>query len=79
MSAHGRPDAFAVPATNAEFLRLKKKLREQAVVDLEREFVLEALQRNSWNISKAAEQVGIKRPNFQALMRKHGINSRDFR
>jgi len=79
VSAHGRPDAFAVPATNAEFLRLKKKLREQAVVDLEREFVLEALQRNSWNISKAAEQVGIKRPNFQALMRKHGINSRDFR
>ena len=64
---------FAVPRTNTEFVSLKKKLREQAVVDLEREFILEALQRNAWNVTRAATEVGIQRPNFQALMRKHGI------
>jgi DNA-binding NtrC family response regulator len=70
------PDAFPIPATNAEFLALKKKLREQAVKDLEREFIAEALEKNNWNVSKAAQAVGIQRPNFQALMRKHGIRSR---
>jgi DNA-binding NtrC family response regulator len=64
---------FPIPKTNREFVSLKKKLREQSVADLEREFVLEALQRNAWNVSRAALEVGIQRPNFQALMRKHGI------
>jgi DNA-binding NtrC family response regulator len=70
------PESFPIPATNAEFLALKKRLREQAVKDLEREFIAEALEKNNWNVSKAAQAVGIQRPNFQALMRKHGIRSR---
>ena len=65
----------ATPRSNAEFLTLKKKIREQAISDLEREFVLAALQRNVWNVTRAAQEVGIARPNFQALMRKHGIRS----
>ena len=67
------PADLQIPATNREFLALKKRLREQAVTDLEREFVLEALQRNGWNVTRAAADVGIQRPNFQMLMRKHGI------
>ena len=69
----GCPEPYPVPQNNKEFLALKKKLREQAIGELEREFVLEALQRNDWNVTKAAQEVGIQRPNFQALMRKHGI------
>jgi two-component system NtrC family response regulator len=65
----------SVPRTNAEFLMLKKKIKEQAVVELEREFVLAALHRNQWNVTRAAHEVGIARPNFQALMRKYGIRS----
>jgi two-component system NtrC family response regulator len=68
---------FSVPRTNREFLELKKKLRESSVADLEREFVLEALQRNDWNVTRAAAAVGIQRPNFQLLMRRHGIRARD--
>jgi DNA-binding NtrC family response regulator len=64
-----------VPTTNEELLALKKKLREQAVADLEREFVSAALERNQGNVSRAAQEVGIARPNFQALMRKYGIRS----
>jgi len=67
------PADLQIPATNKEFLALKKRLREQAVTDLEREFVLEALQRNGWNVTRAAAEVGIQRPNFQMLMRKHGV------
>ena len=67
------PADLQIPTTNKEFLALKKRLREQAVTDLEREFVLEALQRNGWNVTRAAADVGIQRPNFQMLMRKHGI------
>jgi two-component system NtrC family response regulator len=71
----GLPEAFPVPKTNKEFLALKKRLREQAISELEREFVLEALERNNWNVTRAAQEVDIQRPNFQALMRKHGIRS----
>ena len=72
----GLPEPYPVPQNNAEFLVLKKKLREQAISELEREFVLDALQRNDWNVTRAAQEVNIQRPNFQALMRKHAIRSR---
>ena len=72
----GLPEQYPVPQNNAEFLVLKKKLREQAISELEREFVLDALQRNDWNVTRAALEVNIQRPNFQALMRKHAIRSR---
>jgi two-component system NtrC family response regulator len=71
----GLPEPYPVPQNNQEFLALKKKLREQAIGELEREFVLEALQRNDWNVTRAAQDVNIQRPNFQALMRKHAIRS----
>jgi two-component system NtrC family response regulator len=71
----GLPESYPVPQNNSEFLALKKRLREQAIGELEREFVLDALQRNDWNVTKAAQQVNIQRPNFQALMRKHAIRS----
>ncbi len=71
----GLPEPYPVPQNNAEFLALKKKLREQAISDLEREFVLDALQRNDWNVTRAAQEVNLQRSNFQALMRKHAIKS----
>jgi two-component system NtrC family response regulator len=71
----GLPEPYPVPQNNKEFLALKKKLREQAISELEREFVLDALQRNDWNVTRAAQEVNIQRPNFQALMRKHAIRS----
>jgi len=63
----------AVPQTRDELKELKKRLRQAATEGIERSFVLEALERNNWNITKAARETGIQRPNFHALMRKHGI------
>ncbi len=53
----------------------KKELRAEAVDRLERLFVLKALRRSEWSVSGAARAVGMQRPNFHALMRKHGITS----
>jgi DNA-binding NtrC family response regulator len=75
VNPHAQITDAPVPRSNEEFLVLKKKIKEKAVADLEREFVLAALQRSQWNVTRAAQEVGIARPNFQALMRKHGIRS----
>ncbi len=63
----------SVPRTNEDLKELKKRLRQASTDQLERAFILEALERNDWNITRAASETGIQRPNFHALMRKHGI------
>jgi DNA-binding NtrC family response regulator len=75
VSHPGFSEELPVPKTNRELVDLKKRLREQAIGDLEREFVLEALARAGGIVSQAARDVGMQRPNFQALMRKHGVRS----
>ena len=62
-----------LPKTSEELKQLKKELRETAVADVERHFVAEALKRNGWNVTRAAADVGMQRPNFQALMRRYHI------
>jgi DNA-binding NtrC family response regulator len=62
-----------IPRTSEELKQRKKELREQAVEEVERRFVEEALKRNDWNVTRAAADVGMQRPNFQALMRDHQI------
>lgn len=62
-----------IPWTNEELKKIKKRLREAATEGIERSFVLAALERNNWNITKAARETGIQRPNFHALMRKHRV------
>jgi len=68
-----------VPRTTEELKELKREVRERAVQPLERAFVLEALRRNDWNVTHAAEAVGMLRPNFQALLKKQGISVRELR
>jgi DNA-binding NtrC family response regulator len=66
-----------VPRTGEELKRVKKAARESSVEKIERLFVLEALKRNAWNVTKSAEETGMQRPNFQALMKKYNIRVRD--
>jgi transcriptional regulator with GAF, ATPase, and Fis domain len=72
-----QPEDFAVPRTGDELKRLKKAAREKSVEEIEKQFVLEALKRNQWNVTKSAEDTGLQRPNFQALMKKYMIRVRD--
>jgi DNA-binding NtrC family response regulator len=65
-----------VPQTLEELKERKRLLREQAVDTIERAFLLDAMQRNEWNATRAAKEVGMLRPNFQALLKKQGISAR---
>ena len=63
-----------VPENAEELKWMKKRLREDAVKPLEQAFVIAALERNNWNVTRAAEEVGMLRPNFQSLLKKLGIS-----
>ena len=64
------------PRTSDELKRVKKIAREKSVEEIERRFVLDALDRNDWNVTRSAEETGMQRTNFQALMKKHQIRAR---
>jgi two-component system response regulator AtoC/two-component system nitrogen regulation response regulator NtrX len=49
--------------------------KARLVETFEREFLVEALRRHAGNISKAAEEVGMYRQNFQQKMRELGITA----
>jgi len=64
------------PATAAELKKAKKTIREKSVERIEKLFVLEALRRNGWSVTRSAEETGMQRTNFQALMKKYQIRVR---
>ncbi|HEY6009352.1 MAG TPA: sigma-54 dependent transcriptional regulator, partial [Geobacteraceae bacterium] len=67
-----------VPKSAEELKETKRQLRERAVETVEKAFVLSALERSNWNITRAAEETGMLRPNFQALLKKLGISARSY-
>ncbi|MBW4056627.1 MAG: sigma-54-dependent Fis family transcriptional regulator [Proteobacteria bacterium] len=71
-------DYSAVPQSVEELKETKRHLREHAVEDVEKAFVVNALQRNRGNITRASEETGMLRPNFQAMMKKLGISAREY-
>ena len=66
-----------VPRTSEDLKRAKKMVREKSVEDIEKLFIHETLKRNIWNVTKSAEETGMQRANFQALMKKYNIRVRD--
>jgi transcriptional regulator with GAF, ATPase, and Fis domain len=66
-----------VPRTSEDLKRIKKIAREKSVEEVEKLFVQETLRRNGWNVTRSAEETGMQRTNFQALMTKYNIRVRD--
>ena len=62
-----------VPESNAELKQAKKEIRQKAVCQVEKNFLVKALTESGWNVSRAAKKVGIQRSNFQTMMRKYQI------
>jgi DNA-binding NtrC family response regulator len=62
-----------IPSTNEELKRIKKEIRQKAVRKVEKNFILNALVKNNWNVTQAAKSVGLQRSNFHNLMKKYGI------
>jgi DNA-binding NtrC family response regulator len=71
------PDEVDVPRTSEDLKRVKKIAREKSVEEVEKLFVLETLRRNDSNVTRSAQETGMQRSNFQALMKKHNIRVRD--
>ncbi len=67
---------LTVPRTSEELKQYKKVARQKSVENVEKHFVLSALKRNRWNVTRAAEETGMQRSNFQALMAKYDIRIR---
>jgi len=63
------------PRTAKELISAKKRVRELAYGRLEEQFVCNALSRAGWNVTRAAELVGMQRTNFHGLMRKYNIRA----
>ena len=62
-----------IPENIEELKESKRKVKEKVYEQVERAFILNALDKTGWNITQAASMVGMQRPNFHALMRKYGI------
>ncbi len=67
-------DEIAIPLNTEELKENKRLARERAVEPVEKAFVYAALERNNWNVTKAAEETGMLRPNFQAMLKKLGVS-----
>ena len=65
-----------VPRTSEELKRIKKIARQKSVESVEKLFILGALKRNGWSVTASAEETGMQRSNFQALMKKYDIRIR---
>jgi len=73
--ASPRPIPIPLPKDWEAFKKHKQQVRDAAIQEIERRFLVESLQRSGGNVSKAAEEVGMQRTNFHALMRKYGLTS----
>jgi DNA-binding NtrC family response regulator len=66
-----------VPESAEQLKQVKQQLKQAVYDQLEKRFVLSALEKSGWNVTRAAQLVGMQRPNFHALMRRFGIRARD--
>jgi DNA-binding NtrC family response regulator len=64
-----------VPETLQDLKEAKQRILEQTYAQLEKAFLLKALTAADHNITLAALRVGMKRPNFSTLMKKHQIST----
>ncbi len=68
-----------VPNTVEELKAVKKQLLEIHFGRLEKAFLIKALTAARGNITQAANRVGMQRPNFSTLMRKHLLQAADYK
>lgn len=76
INAAPRPN-LEVPRTSEDLKKIKKIAREKSVEEIEKLFIQETLRRNASNVTRSAEETGMQRSNFQALMKKYNIRVRD--
>jgi two-component system, NtrC family, response regulator AtoC len=63
-------DAERKPATGT---------RTDTLDDAERDYLVTLLQKNSGNVSQSAHEAGMSRQGLHKLLKKHGLDARDYR
>jgi transcriptional regulator of acetoin/glycerol metabolism len=53
--------------------------RAETLGDAERDYLISLLQKNSGNVSKSAAQAGLSRQGLHKLLKKHGVDAKDYR
>jgi transcriptional regulator with GAF, ATPase, and Fis domain len=64
---------YEFPENWEDFKEYKQHAINEAVDEIEKQFLLDALKNAGGNISKAAKKVGIQRSYFHSLMKKHNL------
>lgn len=67
----------SVPDTLEDLKAVKRNLLEDRFGQIEKAFLKKALKACDGNITHAAEKVGMQRPNFYNLMKKHRLSAKD--
>jgi DNA-binding NtrC family response regulator len=67
----------ATPATVEQLNQARRRARSRAVEQLEKAFLLEALQNSDYNVTRAAQRTGMQRSHLQSLMKKYGLRIKD--
>jgi DNA-binding NtrC family response regulator len=66
-----------IPSSWEEFKLFKQRVQLEAVARVEKRFIADALSKADGNISRAAKNVGMQRPNFHQLMQKYNMTAKD--
>ena len=75
--ARAGSQTYDFPATWEEFKQYKQQVKDEAVRQIEKEFLLAALRETGGNISMAAKALGMQRTNLHSLLKKHKITYKD--
>jgi len=65
----------STPETVEELRAVKKQLIDVHYGQIEKAFLIKALKESKGNVTQAAERVGMQRPNFHTLMKKHHLSA----
>jgi len=68
-------DGEVFPKTNRELMKTKRELYRKTIGELERRFLLSALEEAAGNISEAARRAQMQRKQFQRLMKRHNVTT----
>ncbi|MGM0528383.1 MAG: sigma-54-dependent transcriptional regulator [Bacteroidota bacterium] len=67
-----------IPHKYSDFLLKKRELKEKVLMDIEKTFLREILNRNDWNVSRTARYSDMDRRQLQNLMKKHNLRHTGF-
>jgi len=75
---HNDSSKYDFPTTWDEFKKYKQQVKDEVVIRIEEQFLIDALKSTGGNVSKAAKITGMQRTNFHSLLKKYNLNSRDY-